>query len=151
MEEPTTDPLRDYMEAHNIDEGALNGVYQMAQLPFDEIFTEAVAHDEVFDGGTQFLYSHLPYDVEYGNLLLSPPRRLLWKCRWCNFWCDMLDQRVLEQHLLVYCIGITDAVRDKYKRRVFNQMCHHIETIGYSLKYVDHDLPVRCVSPSCSD
>lgn len=145
-----SDPLADYLEEHGIDDAIAMNVWELGELPFNDIFQDAIAYDDVFRGGHQWVYGHLPYGDGHGTLLLSCPGRLLWKCSWCNFWCDMLDQRVLEEHLIVRCEGIEIGFRERYKECVFNQMYAHINSLSYSMNYVDHERPLRSVSPPAS-
>ena len=145
------DALTDYLDEHGIDVGMMT-VWELGELPFDDILRDVIAHEDVFDGGHQWHYMHLPYGDDCGDLLMScPSNRLLWKCRWCNFWCDMLDQRVLEEHLIVRCVGIESSLRIRFKECVFSQMCLHINALNYSVSYVDFERPARPVSPAVDD
>jgi hypothetical protein len=123
-------------------------VWEMGELPFYDIFPNAERDFHDFDSGGQWIYLHLPYQEDYGYLMLSPPSKLLWKCRWCNFWCEMLDQRIMEEHLIIRCGGIEKEVRRQYKKKVFSQIFHSLEALDYnSSRFDTFDIPVRSVSP----
>ena len=51
---------------------------------------------------------------------------LLWRCQWCSqYWSEMLDQRLLEEHLLTRCVGIPPSERLSYRLLVLESIIRH--------------------------
>jgi len=108
-----------YFSDRDIDPLSLT-VWQMGELPFADLFPRA----ESFDSN-QWVHNHLPYDGDRGQLFMSGTKVLLWHCNWCTFWTDMLDQRILEEHLIKRCVGIPPDERESYKMLVLENVVHH--------------------------
>jgi hypothetical protein len=55
---------------------------------------------------------------------------LLWKCCYCNYYTATIDQRALEQHLLMTCTGIDPVSRDNYRLVASDLIVWHSGAIG---------------------
>jgi hypothetical protein len=127
----------EYLDDRGLDRGGMT-LDEVAALPFYEV-NPTINPD--FMGGHQWDYEHLPYYHQHGMLCHSLPDLILWKCFWCPYWCAMMDQRFMEEHLLVKCPGIDHAVRESYRLEVFSQIAIHSIQIGY----IEGQAPVQPV------
>lgn len=48
--------------------------------------------------------THSPYKHLY--YLHSESVKLIWACRYCHWWCDIFDQRLMEKHLIINCSNV---------------------------------------------
>lgn len=62
--------------------------------------------------------SHLPQNYLY---FYRCGREYIWVCRFCNFWCDRFDQRIMETHLVCKCPAITEHVKQSLAMKIFQQ------------------------------
>jgi hypothetical protein len=131
-----------YLENHNLDHGTMT-TNELAELPFHELWPLAVASAPSFAGGNQYGYYHTPFGENLGEICFSPPHQLLWKCNWCTYWSDVIDQRVFEEHLLIFCPAIEGKVREAYRRTVVEQ----IELYSLRLGLNDNHVPVLLHTP----
>jgi hypothetical protein len=77
-------------------------IWEIGSLDYSLIFSQvdrvmpAIYKDNImFD-----LHPWLPQ--RYFNYWRSSAE-IFWSCRYCGFWCDIFDQRIMESHLLTRC------------------------------------------------
>jgi hypothetical protein len=73
---------------------------------------------------------YCPFREGLGTMYTSDEIPLLWKCWHCNYYTATIDQRTLEQHLLMTCTGIDPVSRDKYRLVVNDLIVWHSSAIG---------------------
>ena len=89
--------LFEYLEARDIDIASTN-IWELGQLPFDDVFPNACECSlSNFEPGA---YSHLPYKH---LRFFEDNATIIWTCSFCSFWCEMIDQRITEEHLCSRC------------------------------------------------
>lgn len=120
------------MEAASFDFGDLAGqsVWEIGKHPFHLVWPNARVYEVEDDQ-----YPHLPLFYLHGSLYIvgeCDTRAILWKCASCNWWCNVLDQRIQEEHLIIRCLNIDPTLRKDYLRRVIEQMSHHASILSQS-------------------
>ena len=91
------------------------GWHGFGKLPFDLVYRRAARMSTFW---RQEDLDHLPYKF----LLIyreSPEctESVIWRCHFCGFWCDVFDQRLMEEHLCSLCPLIPEF--DKLQLRGF--------------------------------
>ena len=87
--------LEDF-KLEEIENWPINDIFPCLEVIIPEMLREMLSND--FDS-----FSHLPYhQLEYYNY----EGIMLWSCSHCGWWCDLFDQRLMEEHLIKRCLKV---------------------------------------------
>lgn len=89
----------------------------------------------------------VPFTDDVGQLYFHRFVGLLWKCKWCSYWCPMMDQRLLEEHLIINCPSYPPLLRASYRQRLFITMEHYDNVFGYRRFQERMQSQRRCTTP----
>ena len=86
----------DFFISRNLDQYNMK-LDDLGKLPFDLIYPDAI---QIENFGRQedcgnILFKYLIMYQESSNTRDS----IIWRCQLCGFWCEVFDQRLMEQHL----------------------------------------------------
>ena len=101
--------------------------FEIGKLPFDLVYPDAVRLENFW---RQEDLAHLPYRflIIYQE---TPEDResIIWRCFFCGFWCDVFDQRLMEEHLCSRCSIISENDRLQIRASVLEQALEQIDGI----------------------
>jgi hypothetical protein len=76
-------------------------------------------------------YDFLPFKHFgiYVDTVIPGTDTLIWVCRYCLFWCEMLDPLIMERHLCVDCFAVPLDIRTSFRAIVRERMCAHMKEL----------------------
>jgi hypothetical protein len=80
-------------------------VYEAGMMPFEEVFPAAILLD-IDPADSKEDYDHLPYQYIDNYVCQERCCCKAWVCQFCSFWCDIYDQRIMENHLCCNCTKV---------------------------------------------
>jgi hypothetical protein len=110
-------------------------VFETGSLfPFRDVFPRAreILPDCVYEyfhvlDGYEFLpFKHFQIYVD----TISPENdSRIWMCCYCNFWCEMFDPLIMEQHLCVDFFAIPPEVKTSFRLIVRKRLSAHVKQL----------------------
>lgn len=101
-------------------------IWELGCHPFNLVWPGAKVY-----GRDEDSYPHLPCFYLHGSLYFVGCQQdvIVWKCSCCDWWCEVLDQRIMEEHLINRCPQIDPDVRREYALLVRDQIIKHADRI----------------------
>jgi hypothetical protein len=83
--------------------------WQIGEIDVTSIFPEAFQfipeiYSRIFD---EEISSHPQIHLK---LWKTHNQETYWSCKYCSFWCDHFDQRIMEQHLIQRCDRVNQII-----------------------------------------
>ena len=121
--------LEEYLESigRDPDDQYRMSVEEKAQIPFNILYAGAVELEE----GISSLNSYsecLPYrHLVFYHVTDDIEADIVWRCRYCTFWCEIFDQNIMEDHLCLKCCIIPEFEKLALKLWVTNNLAQRLE------------------------
>jgi hypothetical protein len=126
--------LRDYLEENNLPDEPNYRVDEVGELfRFSDVFKSPIIEvgtanywDDYFNYTTG--YVHLPFKHLRLFYTLNTCS-LVWTCRHCNYWCELFDCTIMEEHLCLNCRHIPEEDKSQLIRISLDRCRDHLNRL----------------------
>ena len=118
--------IGEYLESigRNPDDQYFMTIDEKASIPFEKIFGGAIILNASCLNFIEqlphchLIFYHVNYDINSD---------IVWRCGYCTFWSDILDQSIMENHLCLKCNLISEYEKLKLKLWVTENLLERIQ------------------------
>ena len=81
-------------------------VWEIGEWPLLDVYPQAIQYEPRFMNSIEEAnVTHLPHS-HFIFFKVAQINICIWSCTYCSFWCDIPDQRIMENHLIFYCQNV---------------------------------------------